>query len=450
MRFRAQVTACYAGVFLLVLAGAVAGGTASAQDKGAPPWGEFLRRFNRDRLLREPFHMDEAANVKGLASKIRARELDVPNRIRAIRYLGELDCRVFPEAKEMLLKQLNPEEEKWEEVRFEAAKALRDMFERNSCCTGAADGSGNPCEQCQQSQNCQQCQDCYQGGAACDCQQSCTDSCTTCDSQMSFWDKCRDAAGKARKSVSRNDKKNGRGGRRRGEEDTRPCHCKTCCDADTLNTLARTAYELTPDGCCYEPSLRVREMAVEAISVCGIPCNYAPYYATGAEQGPGPVEDGVQQNNNNNIEVIPPVRGEEGATGGADSTQILPPTIPGVTVVTPISRLKEMCIVSLKSGKQVAARKEFSSAYRGRLYYFSSDSARRQFDAHPEQYAVAFGGCDPVHFVQTREAVEGRFLSLHEDRFYMFSTRENAATFKADPERYSGRPAEKANLTAAR
>ena len=53
----------------------------------------------------------------------------------------------------------------------------------------------------------------------------------------------------------------------------------------------------------------------------------------------------------------------------------------------------------------------------------------------PERYAVAFGGCDPVHFVQTHNAVEGRFLAEHEGRFYMFATRENYLAFRANPTR---------------
>ena len=108
----------------MVCAAASSMSCASAQDKGAPPWGEFLKRFNKDPLLKMPYHMDPEEGVKGLASKIRARELDIPNRKKAIRYLQDLDCVQFPEAKAMLLSLLNPEEEKWEEVRFEAAKGL--------------------------------------------------------------------------------------------------------------------------------------------------------------------------------------------------------------------------------------------------------------------------------------------------------------------------------------
>ncbi len=51
-----------------------------------------------------------------------------------------------------------------------------------------------------------------------------------------------------------------------------------------------------------------------------------------------------------------------------------------------------------------------NTEYRGRLYYFSSAEARASFLKAPEDYAVAFGGCDPVEFVATRQIVEGRYL----------------------------------------
>ena len=71
------------------------------------------------------------------------------------------------------------------------------------------------------------------------------------------------------------------------------------------------------------------------------------------------------------------------------------------------------------------------------MYYFSSESAKRTFVENPERYAVSFGGCDPVHFVLTQQAVEGRFLAAHEGRFFMFATQENFDIFKANSDRYT-------------
>ena len=95
-----------------------------AQDAGEPQWGSFLKkRLQRvDKLLRSPFRDAPEEDPKGLASKLRARELDIPNRIEAIRYLKTFHCTKFPEARDMLVDvMLN---DRWEPVRFEAARAL--------------------------------------------------------------------------------------------------------------------------------------------------------------------------------------------------------------------------------------------------------------------------------------------------------------------------------------
>jgi YHS domain-containing protein len=418
---------------VVVLAGS---GTIVAQDKGAPPWGEFLKQFEKDKLLKKPYHMDPEEGVKGLASKIRARELDVPNRKKAIRYLKDLDCVQFPEAKEMLLGLLNPEKEKFEEVRFEAAKGLRDMLERHSCNPDAAKNGKDGKDEKHASRG-------SQGGKPVNCQPT---SCTNCNND-SFMQQCMDSVSVARKKL-------------RGER-TKPmeplCHCKSCCDADTLNILAKTAYEMKPDGCCYEPSQRVREMAVEAIKACGIPCQYKPYYGEFEEPGP-PAWDEASGKMINSGEDVPPVTEEgsappateDGSVPPADSsTNAAPLSLPPITrlpktavpavpaAATPIVRLNNLCLVSLTHGEQRQPDPSITAEHRGRVYSFASVEAREEFLAAPEQYAVAFGGCDPVHYVETQQAVEGRYLTQYDGRFYMFTTQENHQRFKADPSRYA-------------
>lgn len=374
------------------------------QDKGAPPWGEFLKRFNKDPLLKEPFHMSPETEVKGLSSKIRARELDVPNRKRAIRYLKDLDCTQFPEAKEMLLSLLDPEAEKWEEVRYEAAKGLRDMLARHSC-NPDANKQGNGKDSKNQNGSCQTCQ---------------TDQC-----QDSFWQQCSDFTSSIGKRI--------RGERTKPQEPA--CHCTSCCDAKTLNTLAKTAYEMKENACCYEPSLRVREMAVEAIKACGVPCSYKPYYGeTDEEPGP-PAFDESGRKSKSSGEDVPEEKNEEApAPAPSGDTATEAPSV--TTVVTPISRLTNLCIVSLAHGQQLKPNMQISTTCRGRIYYFSSAVAKQEFLENPDRYAVAFGGCDPVQFVRTQQAVEGRYLAEHEGRFFMFTSQENYDAFKANPGRY--------------
>lgn len=351
--------------------------TASAQDKEAPPWGEFLRQGRWpgfDRLLKKPFRMAPETEVKGLAAKLRARELDIPNRKRALKYLSQFHCSTFPEARAMLVKVML--EDKWEPVRLEAAEALQSMFEECAC---------------------------------------------QCGSQQD--------------EPSNKEKRNAL---KFGSPDLGSAkHCLCCCDADTLTALAKVAYEVKEDGCCFEPSRRVREAAVDAIRVCGVPCQMSPY-KVGDEHAP-PAFDVIeemreQEQGENNEENLGPADSGE----SANSRPLLLP-IPAVVKAQPISRLQQICLVSLKAGENAKASPEFSSTYRGRIYNFASQARQQQFKADPENYAVAFGGCDPVHFVKHHEVLEGRYLVQQGGRFYMFATRDNFDVFQGDLARYTGK-----------
>ena len=84
----------------------------------------------RHRLLRRVFVNAGDNDVKGLAATIKADEITVRHRIKAVRYLATVDSGSYPEAKQMLIDTLH--NDKWEEVRFEAAKALRLMLAGNA------------------------------------------------------------------------------------------------------------------------------------------------------------------------------------------------------------------------------------------------------------------------------------------------------------------------------
>ena len=351
---------------------------AQCQDKGAPLWGEFLKRFKKDKLLKKPFVNAPEEAVKGLASKLRARELDIPNRLRAVDYLSTFHCTKFPEARDMLIDVLH--NDKWEPVRYQAAIALRNMFA-----------------------NC-----------ACDAEDEVTDQ-----------------------------------DRQRGAPDAgSPRHCACCCDAKTLESIAKVAYELKDNGCPSEPSRRIREMAVEAIKVCGVPCCFKPYMS-GDEQGPPAWDTDDKDDGSGGGEVVPPPIKELTPVPLSGDGRLSIPTVRTV-VPKPIARLSNLCLVSLKQGQHAAADPGFSAEYRGRIYHFASQSARDEFQQNPEEYAVAFGGCDPVHFVETREVVEGRYLVMHNRKFYMFATQENFQRFKSDIVRYTGAKTRTSELALAR
>jgi YHS domain-containing protein len=382
VEFRKKITAAAAVVGLLLVSDTAC---VQAQDKGAPPWGEFLSQFKRDKLLKKPYHMEPAegdlAGPKGLASKIRARELDVPNRIAAIRYLANLDCARFPEAKAMLLETLNPEKERWEEVRYEAALGLKKMLSRSNC--SRANGNGPHSS---------------------------------------------DRSGSVFAKLS---------ARQKAEQEM--CHCTNCCDAETMQTLAKTAYEIKSNGCCYEPSLRVRKMAVEAISVCGIPCNFGPYQVEEIAPAPAGEVKPVPE------ETPPPVNGPEQAPAPEASEATQASAEP-----TSISRLEQLCVVNLAAGRAVLSNRQISAEHQGRLYFFASEDARKSFVAAPEKYAVAFGGCDPVEWVKSGRAEVGRYLVQHSGRRFMFASRENVEAFRSSPERFMPVTPAARNVASAR
>lgn len=404
------ITSKHVRVFTILVMSTLIGATfvaptmAVAQDEGAPKWGKWLRRFNKDKLLKPPFHNEPEEGVKGLASKIRARELDIPNRKRAVEYLKDLDCRSFPEAKAMLVEVMLTD--KWEPVRYQAAAGLRDMLARHSC---------SPCAEPEEQTKLEQ---------------------KLVGNTERNLDLAEKAAEKREKEAR---EKAGNCGCRlcrtgNGGQQGAPCHCTSCCDEDTLNALAKVAYEMDPEGCPFEPSYRVRSMAVKAIAACGIPCSFQPYYAD-EEVGPRLEEVGpaaIDGNFDNGDEVLPD-----------DTKEVVPGAggeLPPLTKTTSDVSLNNLCIVSLKQGRMIEHNRQFSAVYRGRRYYFANAACEREFESHPDSYAVAFGGCDPVQYVETRHVVEGRYLVLHNDRFYMFSTKTNYQRFLAEPAVYDGSP----------
>ena len=180
---------------------------------------------------------------------------------------------------------------------------------------------------------------------------------------------------------------------------------------------------------------------VEAIKACGVPCHYKPYYGEFDEEpGPPPLDEASRKTESKKGQDLPSDSNDGGdkPPQSDDSPANAPAPGPSLTnVVTPITRLTNLCIVSLANGQQVKPDPQISATHRGRIYYFASEAARQTFVENPERYAVTFGGCDPVHFVRTQQAVEGRFLAEHEGRFFMFATRENHDAFKANPDRYA-------------
>jgi YHS domain-containing protein len=377
----------------------------------------------RHRLLRRVFVNAGDNDVKGLAATIKADEITVRHRIKAVRYLATVDSGSYPEAKQMLIDTLH--NDKWEEVRFEAAKALRLML------AGNASGAER----------------------------------TPRLFRMWLRRWRRHTRRRFRTSI-------------RGRRD----FYKNSCDPITLRGLVKTAYELDADGHAFEPSLRVRQAAVNAIRDSGVACDVGPYIA-GAAPSAFPV-----QTDSPAYEVLPldpefgqlqeldaaafdvaseaapaamPIVNSDWETqvnddfavarSAADSgtEPVVAPTIrpvsqsvdnTGSPVTTTARCLQGFCIVGLRHEKEIPARPEFNTVYQERLYQFSSAEALAEFDTDPEQYALAYGGFDPVVYASSQEMAEGTILCMFDGFFYSFASEENWEEFQSQPDLYALRP----------
>jgi YHS domain-containing protein len=93
---------------------------------GAPVSAK-MQDLAKPKLLQKAFAKLPKTDPKGLAAIIKAKEVDVANRVAAAKYLGKVDCQQFPES-QLALKDLLLDE--FEPVRYEAALALQKQFGR--------------------------------------------------------------------------------------------------------------------------------------------------------------------------------------------------------------------------------------------------------------------------------------------------------------------------------
>lgn len=349
----------------------------------------FLARYP---LLKDVFAKTPPAELKGLASKIRAGEVDQKNRIKAVQYLATVDCIDHPEVPKVLVKTMHTD--KWEPVRYEAAVALKTMMT-----AGKRPADESP-------------------------------------------DRFRGWFTKWRRSTPTV---------RRGDEKRRTDYCRGCCSTETLKQLAKTAYDMNEDGGCFEPSKRVREMAASAIQMCGIPCDQCggadveetgpvaipvPKPAIPSPLGPGAIPLEKEKEPTDSGEPV-----DIGEPNDVTATNVSFRTVSRrLAVQAPekksIQALNGMCIVTMAQGRPQKASPVFESVYKGRVYQFSGPEAKMTFDRAPESYSVAFGGFDPVQFVDSHQLVEGRYLLRHDNRMYNFATQANWKRFQHSPDRY--------------
>ena len=387
-----------------------------------------------DPLQKPPFAGAPVDSLKGMAAGIRGVQLDAPNRVKAVKYLGSVDCVTYPQAQEMLIATM--QEDPSEEVRYEAVLALRAMLSR---------GCSNMDTSCE----CEPC--CNRKQVAKETERHAKKA------QQELIKEAKGPAKKLARQVSRDP-----------EEKRYDC-CRGCTNEKVLKALVKVAYEKDDQCCWIEPSERVREAAAEGL--CLVVTSPAPYGEPASVPAVPPTDDKPKDK-----EVAPPDEKEAAPPQAKEAALDLPPPAParlettsttslrgsirpGVTnnaslpsvgmtrqvssanPVTGGSRpviagLKGFCVVALKERQFVPTNAAFSSTFEDHTYFFSNAEAKATFDRNPESYAPAYGGFDPVVWLEQRQMVEGQFLREFEGRFYLFTSKENWETFKSTPQRF--------------
>ena len=104
------------------------------------------------------------------------------------------------------------------------------------------------------------------------------------------------------------------------------------------------------------------------------------------------------------------------------------------------SALEGYCPVQLQEhDRWVAGNPSYRLTYQGQVFVFSSDAAKRRFEAAPERFAPMLGGNDVVLAMEENRNVPGSVShsAVWHGRVYLFSSAATLAAFHDDPSRYS-------------
>ncbi|MGO9109955.1 MAG: YHS domain-containing protein [Thermoguttaceae bacterium] len=98
------------------------------------------------------------------------------------------------------------------------------------------------------------------------------------------------------------------------------------------------------------------------------------------------------------------------------------------------------CPVQLQEkDRWVTGNPDYQMSYQGQVFRFSSEAARKRFEAAPEKYAPVQSGNDVVVAAKENRIVPGNVnhSAVWHGRLYLFSNSATLATFQKDPARYA-------------
>lgn len=348
------------------------------------PISYSMQVMAKPKLLRPGFAGEPLTSAKGLASQIKAKEVDVPKRVKAAKYLGKVDCQAFPDSQQKLLALV--EEDEFEEVRLAAAKAFKVQFSRGC--------DPDPSRKKQRRYD------------------TCRGCCTNAEvlSRLAARAYSCDESGCAREPSPRV---------REAIAEALNCCCCFSYYGGAQHWIRPTDLTVPPSPAEEAPkpeSTQEKPPAAPPESTSGLPIEQSNVSTVGHSQ----TESVSKELQPVGLEVKEPE-----AASSADKSELLL-----------VACMRGNCPVAMAERRLEKALPEIHTIYGGYKYEFASEEAKAAFLKDPDRYVPVLGGHCVVTFVKTGEKVVGRFCREHNGKQYWFANKEIREEFKASPDHF--------------
>lgn len=342
------------------------------------PVSHTMQVMATPKLMRPGFAGEPVDTAKGLASKIKAKEVDVPKRVKAAKYLGKVDCQAFPESQDQLLDLVVNDE--FEEVRLAAAKAFKEQFSKGC--------DPNPSKKKQRRY----------------------DTCRGCCNNTKVLNKLAERAYECDDTGCAKEPSP-----RVREAIAEALNC-CCCWQGYGGTIYQQPVELStppvPEAAPPADAPKDKPPQVPAEST-----------EAAAKAKPQATPAALYRNASEEVE-LQTVAMQTSATEKE------------VARLECLDCFRGHCPVGMASRRLDSADPEIWANYKGHRYEFASEEAKEQFLRDPEHYVPALTGHCIVTYSKTGELVVGNYCREQDGRQYWFASKELREEFKSNPDRY--------------
>lgn len=336
------------------------------------PVSHTMQVMATPKLMRPGFAGEPVDTAKGLASKIKAKEVDVPKRVKAAKYLGKVDCQAFPDSQKQLLDLVVNDE--FEEVRLAAAKAFKEQFSKGC--------NPNPSKKKQRRY----------------------DTCRGCCNNVEVLDKLAERA----------------------------YECDdTGCAKEPSPRVREAIAEALNCCCCWQyHGDQTNQLPVE-LSTPPTPEAAPPVNAPKEKPPAVPPETTSREESTTTSAALV----NDDSTNAEIQPVAMEKNLPE-TEATLVECLRGHCPVGMAARRLDPASAEIWTNYKGHRFEFASEEAKEQFLRDPEHYAPVLNGHCVVTFAKTGEKEVGKYCREQAGRQYWFASKELREEFKAAPNQF--------------